>query len=391
MKDMVVSVVIPVRRGAFPGQCLEAVTRQRYEAKEVIIVCDRGAATGASLPAGSEDVRVIRKQKQCTEAHLINDGMRASRGHIKILLMPECVPAGNRWLHAMVEPFEDEEVGVVVSRCSPFHEGRPGLGARLTETVWPTWGSEDHQVQPREVVSHRCDAYRASLLADIGYFSESLPDVGAAVETSLRVADAGYSIVMNGSAVVAYRPGRGEGLKHALREAVDFGRADALLYKRYDLRWLNSGVYAAGLLALLLVPLSAFSLSWAVLVSLAILAWSGFLSLRLPLIHWDYPVAVLNFVLWALPVIWLRDGWRPDLFGKAVHPAVLRQWFWIGAVVTTYIVLLGKAGLHSAVRAGRQPQGVLYAVPVFLARMAWSLCAGAGYLRGLIFESVDRE
>ena len=391
MKDMVVSVVIPVQAGDPLGQCLEAVSRQRYEDKEIIIVCDKGAAADASVPAGSEDVRVIRKQKHRALAHLINDGMRASRGHVKILLMPECVPAGDRWMEAMVQPFEDEDVGVVVSRCSPFQEGRPGLGARLTETVWPTWGSGEVGLQEREMVSHCCDAYRASLLADIGYFNESLPDPGGAVETSLRVADAGYSILMNGEALVAYRPGRSEGLGHALKRAVDFGRADALLYKLHDLRWLNAGIYAAGLFALLLAPLSVISLPWAVLVSLAVLAWSGFLSLRLPVVRWDYPVAVLNFVLWAVPVIWLRDGWRPEVFGRSVHPAILRQWFWIGAVVLTYLVLLGKAGLRSAVSACGQPGGLLYAVPVGLARMAWSLCAGAGYLRGLLFDSADRK
>jgi GT2 family glycosyltransferase len=391
MKDPVVSVVIPVQRDASSfGQCLEAVLRQDYPKKEVIIVCDPRADVEEALPAGSEDIRVIREREASVLAHLANDGMRAARGHVKILLVPECAPVGRGWMRRMAEPFRDETVGVVVSRYSPLRDSRPGLGTRLMASL--PCRRVVHTREDRrkcDLVGHRCDAYRASLLADIGYFSENLPGPAEAVETSIRVADAGYSILHSEEAVVTCTAGNAGRLAHALRKAPDYGRSDALLDRQYGLRWLNSGLFGAAALALLLVPLAAVSLPVAFLFSGILFLWGWFLSLHLPLVRWELPVFVVNFALFVAAVLLIRDDWSPGLFGRRIHPALLRQWCWLGAVSGTYLLLLARAALLCAVRTLRQPRGVLYAVPVGLAAVAWWLVAGVGYLRGALLDSVS--
>ena len=118
MSDPLASVITPVEEGCDTlGECLRSVMQQDFGKTEVIVVCDARAAAVPALPPGSDEVRVINEPAPCSTARLINDGMRAARGHVKVLLRPYCVPAGTGWLRAMVAPFDQETVGVVLSGC----------------------------------------------------------------------------------------------------------------------------------------------------------------------------------------------------------------------------------------------------------------------------------
>ncbi len=387
MTDSVVSVVIPVQAtSCFLGRCLESVLRQNYGNKEVIIVCGPRAEASDALPKGSEDIRVIRERREAPSAYLANSGLRAARGHIKVLLKPSCVPVGENWLREMAAPFDDDEVGVVVSRRSLYRGKKAGVVDRLLECVSPHSAGTGRQ----ELLSQECDAYRASLLADIGYFSEDVPGPGEVVEASLRVADAGYRIVTAENARVSCRPrGRGRAME-ALKCAADYGRSDAVLEKKHDVRWLNCGVFGAAIFGLLLVPLAALSLPLAFVASVAIFAWGWFLSLRVPLVGWELPVFVLNFSLYVAVALLIRDGWRPALLGVEVHPAMLRQGCWLVAVLGSYLLLLGWAALGCALRTCRQPHGWLYAVPVAILSLGWWLGTGVGYLLA-VFPGTSAE
>ncbi len=390
MDEPVVSVVIPVGADSVPpGQCLEAVLRQDYEKKEVIVVCDPRAHARESLPPGTDEMRIIRERSPVPMMRLVNDGMRAARGHVKILLKPRCLPVGDQWIRQMLELFDDETVGVVVSRTEPGGPVRPTLAERLLESVQDTLGgSADDGPVALQLVGHRCDAYRASLLADIGYFGEELPEPGEAVAVSLRIDDAGYRILLSDTARTTWGGGRSWRLGEVFREALDYGRADALLARSHDVRWLNSGVHSVAFFSLFLLPLALISLPAAVILSAALFVWGAFLSLRLPLIGVEYPVSVLNFAVYVGVVLAIRNGWRPGVFGRQVHPAILRQWFWLAAMTGTYLMLLLRAGAGNARRALRLGAGLLRAVPVGLLGMGWWLVTGLGYLRGALLDRV---
>lgn len=395
MKDVLASVVIPVGRDSRTlGECLESIGRQDFPKKEVIIVCDRGAADLPSLPGGSENVRVIRERGNAGLAHLSNSGLRAARGHVKILLMPYCIPIGPRWLSEMTAPFQDEDVGVVISQCRPEHGAEPGLAARLLDSVDP----RERRTRPggprrQDMVSHLCDAYRASLLADIGYFEEDcLKPPGEAIDISVKIADAGYRVLLGGSAVAACKvPDSDRSVASVLGKARDYGFSDGRLDRIYSLRWLNAGVFAAALASLFLLPLAALELRAALVLSAAIFAWGWFLGVRVPVLGWDCPVALLNFAAYVLIVLLIRDDWRPGLFGTTVHPSLIRQWCWLAAVTGSYLLMLVKAGLVSAARTCRRRRGWLYAAPVFALSMAWWLLAGTGYAAGRFLSPHGRE
>jgi GT2 family glycosyltransferase len=381
-EDKLASVVIPVAGPEEPlGDCLAAVARQDYAKVEVIVAAGASADRGA-MPQGSEDLRVIRREKPCSDAQLVNDGMRAARGHVKVLLRPSCVPEGTDWLANMVRPFDEESVGVVVSGC---RRARPAnLAARLLESILPR--CRDTSARSVETVSHLADAYRASLLADVGYFSDEMPAPGDAVDMSIKVENAGYEIRISGMAAVVCHAATGErSLGDALREGFDYGRADALLDREYDLQWLNAGIYGAVLFCLILPLLGAFSLPLAWLAAFAIFVWGWILSVRLPLLRWEAPVAPLNFGAYVLVVLLARGDWWIGIFGERVHPAVVRQWLWLAAVLGSYLAVLAWASVVGAVRACGRTGDFVHAVPMVFVGAGWRLVAGAGYVAASLF------
>jgi len=388
MNDMFVSVVIPVvKNGSSAGPCLQKVLKQAYEKKEVIVVCDAQAELQIPLPAGSSQVKVVRRKGRGGFAHLLNCGMKAARGAVKVLLMPECIPAGDRWLEKMLAPLEDESVGVVVSQCSIQRKKGMALGEQLFNAV-----SGIERVNKRgtpleqPLVSHLCDAYRASVLAEMGYFEEgSFATPGEAVDASLKIEDAGYSIVLSPDAMVFYRsPAKLKRLSGVYATGMDYGRSDAALGRIHGLERFNSRAFASALVALAVVPVAFASLPVAVILALALFAWGWFLSVKLPLLRLECPVGLLNLALYVLIVLLIRDDWAPWLFGWQMHPAIIRQWCLVGSVAVGYLLLVAGASLASAVRACVRNRNVLWGIPLFFLAVPWWLSTGVGFLWGLV-------
>jgi hypothetical protein len=298
--------------------------------------------------------------------------------------MPNCIPQGSQWLQNLLRPLADETVGVAVGRREA--EDTHHLPSLVVESVDPhRVGNPSNGIPNQPVVSHQCDAYRAGLLADIGYFREDVPTPGEAIDVSLRVADAGYSIVRTDEAVATWiAPADRRGLKDVMRLALKYGRADTLLDKAYDLRWLNSGVFAAALLSLLLPGLGLVNLSIGWIVAFLIFLWGWILSVRAPLIGWEMPLAPIHMAVYLLIVVAARDDWWPGLLGKSMHPAFIRQWCWLCAVLGSSVVLMFGFSLQGMLRVIRRHHGVWRATQVLVLGAAWRLLAGVGYLEGMV-------
>lgn len=386
MADFLASIIIPVNSPTDAlAHCLAAIESQSHERREVVLVCTASAADDTRIPKPSKALHVVKEAADATMGRMINAGMRLARGHVKIMLRPDCVPEGQEWIERMLAPFEDKEVGVVVSACKWHHRTGPDMEERLVHAAARTPSCvTDSQDGKLDCVSHVADAYRAEILADLGYFEyESLRSPGEAIDLALRVADAGYSIVAApGASVVRHVQGERRGVGDALKRAVDYGYSDALLESHHGIRWLNAGLFAAALCSLFLLPVAAFSMKVATVLSLGLLVWGFFLGLRLPLLGWEMPVAALNFLVWALIVHLIRDDWWPGLFGTQTHPAIIRQWCWLGAVTGSYLLIVAKAATVTAVRILRRPGGTRYAIPVLGVSGMWWLMAGLGYAHG---------
>lgn len=389
MKDLFISVVIPVSgTSSSVVRCVEKVLKQDYEKKEVIVACDETTQPPSGLPEDSGSMKVVQSRGRRAFAELVNNGMRAAKGTIKVLLKPECMPAGREWLHQMVAPFEDESVGVVVSQCRIEEKKRMGLYECLIDSVASAemTNPEDEPVA-RELVSHRCDAYRASMLAELGYFEdESYASPGEAVDISVKIAEAGYSVVLSHEAAVYYRPP--EEYRHfggVFGKGLDFGYSDAALSRLHGLDWFNSRLFATALFSFLALPVGAVYLPAGVILALGLFAWGWFISVRLPPIPWDWPVGLWSLVVYIVVILTIRDEWAPGLFGEKLHPAIIRQWCLLGAVEGSYLLIVVGAALGTASRSIWRLHAGLRSIPIFCLAVPWWLSTGVGFLKGTIW------
>ena len=274
MKDVLVSVVIPVWRGSNSVvSCVEKVLKQDYEKKEVVIACDEATEPPQHPVEEAENVRVVKSRGHGSFAGLANNAMKSARGTIKVLLTPECKPAGRKWLAQMIEPFEDESVGVVVSQCRIEEKKRLGLYERLIEAVaGAEIVNDEDEAAARELVSHRCDAYRAGMLAELGYFEDkSFASPGEAVDISVKIAESGYSVVCSPEATVYYRPPKSHShFGGVFSQGMDYGYSDAALSRLHGLDWFNSRLFATALFSFIALPLGAANLPVGVILALAL-------------------------------------------------------------------------------------------------------------------------
>ncbi len=393
MEEPLVSVVIPVASdGDSLEPCLRSVLRQEYENKEVLLVCRPDQAP--PVPSDARQVRVLKAGRPGLLAHLVNTGLQAAKGDVTVVLMPEALPLGERWLHEIIEPFQDESVGAVISQCNPPDEGNVSISARLLLTVTrPELKSKGGQPEDLQTVSYICDAYRASVLAEVGYLDErSYASPGEAVDLSLKIAAAGYRIVLHPRATVLYRdPPEARSLHAALGKALDYGYSDAVLSKAHNIDWLGSRLYAAALLALLLFPIGAINLPVAWILAALLFLWGWFLPLKLPVLRWEAPVVFLHLAAYVALMLSVRDGWLPAVFDRRhSHPAIVRQWCFLASISASYLLILVQVGVRTSIRSAGRGKSVGGAAALLFLGPLWWMLSGLGFLRGYVLGRVSK-
>lgn len=391
-EDPLVSVVIPAPADLERApRCVEEVLAQSWTRREVVLVCDPQAEV--SIPRNT-DVRVVREERHRNLACLINRGLKEARGDIRVLLMPNCLPASNAWLEELVRAFDDPEVGAVVSQCVAHDTRELNLPARLMESVESPELTADGRPRELHLLSHLCDAFRAEVLGRLGHlYDETLPSPGEAVDISLRIAPTGKKIVLAPAATVWYLdPPQTRSLGTVMASALDYGRADAALGKAYNIDWLGSRTFAAAALSLLIIPAGLINLPLGIILTGLLFAWGWFLPLRVPLLRWEWPLAVFNVAVYAGIVLSIREHWAPALFPpRQWHPAIIRQWCLLGAMTCSYLLILLRGGTASAVRAVKDLRGLASFPAVLVLSMAWQLLSGVGYIAGYLTASAPGE
>ncbi len=215
MSEPLISVVIPNWNGAAHlPTCLEALRRQTYPRREVLVVDNGSADDSLALLARYPEVRVLALGSNRGFAGAVNAGIRAAQGEIVALLNND-TEAAPTWLEALAAAFaRHPDAGLVASkillfdRRDVFHsagdyyrvDGIPGNRG--------VWERDVGQYDREEEVFSACGAaaaYRRELFADIGLFDEDFFYSCEDVDLAWRAQIAGWNCWYVPTAVVYHK------------------------------------------------------------------------------------------------------------------------------------------------------------------------------------------
>ena len=207
------SVIIPNFNGLrLLPVCLNALRQQTFQNFETIVVDD--ASTDGSrefLAREYPEVRVLALEKNGGFARAVNEGIRAARGEIVVLLNND-TETDPHWLEELVVVFhQNPRAGMVASKLRLFDrrdhlhsagdfyrvDGIPGNRG--------VWEQDCGQYDSADGVFGACGgaaAYRKTMLDEIGLFDEALVANLEDVDLNWRARLAGYACAYAPRAIV---------------------------------------------------------------------------------------------------------------------------------------------------------------------------------------------
>jgi GT2 family glycosyltransferase len=209
------SVIIPnwngMRLNLLPT-CLKSLRQQVFRDFETIVV-DDGSTDGSPWFVGHvyPEVRLIALDKNRGFAHAVNEGIRAARGNVIVLLNNDTEPDPH-WLEEIAHALNDNpHAGMVACKLRLFdqrdHIHSAGDFYRVDGVPGNrgVWEEDRGQYDDARGVFGACGgaaAYRKSMLDDIGLFDEELVANLEDVDMNWRARWAGYPIIYAPRAIV---------------------------------------------------------------------------------------------------------------------------------------------------------------------------------------------
>lgn len=207
------SVIIPNWNGLrFLPICLNALRHQTYRDFETIIV-DNGSTDGSREFIAREfpDVRIIALETNRGFAPAVNEGIRAARGDVVVLLNND-TEADSHWLAEIARALKaTPHAGMVVCKLRLFdrrdHIHSAGDFCRIDGIPGNrgVWEPDRGQYDDARGIFGGCGgavAYRKAMLDEIGAFDEALGSYCEDVDLNWRARLAGYAVAYAPRAMV---------------------------------------------------------------------------------------------------------------------------------------------------------------------------------------------
>ena len=230
-----ISVVVCSYNGeATIARCLQALADLDYPDYEVIAVDDGSTDRTASI-AAEFDVRLIRTDNRGLSAAR-NTGIEAATGEIVAFTDDDSWPDAD-WLRYLAHAF-----------CSTDHAGVggpnlvPGDAGTVESAVARSPGGPTHVLLSDEVAEHipGCNmAFRRKTLEAIGGFDPQFRIAGDDVDICWRLQERGWTIGFCPAAVVLHK--RRRSVRGYLKQQVEYGKAEALLERKWPEKYNRSG------------------------------------------------------------------------------------------------------------------------------------------------------
>ena len=114
-----VSIIIRTKNEEkYIKHCLEKIKSQKFKNFEVIIVDNY--STDLTVKKAKQFTNKIVKIKNFKPGKAINDGIKASKGNIIVVLSAHCIPVNDNWLGNLIKNLNDKKVAGVYGRQEPM-------------------------------------------------------------------------------------------------------------------------------------------------------------------------------------------------------------------------------------------------------------------------------
>ncbi|KAA3652788.1 MAG: glycosyltransferase [Proteobacteria bacterium] len=114
-----VSIIVRTRNEErWIGLCLDAIAKQAYTHYEIILVDNR--STDRTVARARDYGVTLVEIDEFLPGKAINDGIRASRGEVIVIISGHCIPVDAFWLGNLVARLDDPEIAGVYGRQEPL-------------------------------------------------------------------------------------------------------------------------------------------------------------------------------------------------------------------------------------------------------------------------------
>ena len=228
------SVVVCTYNGSETiAACVDGVRALDYPDCELIVV-DDGSTDGAGELAAAHGARVVRTENRGLSAAR-NTGTAAARGAVVAFCDDDCVP-DPQWLRYLVHTLRERgDAGVGGPNIPP----PDGL---VPDAVGHAPGGPMHVLVSDTEAEHipGCNmAFWRTALERVGGFDPRFRVAGDDVDLCWRIQDAGGTLGFSPAALVWHRARRS--VKGYLRQQAGYGRAEALLERKWPERYNHHG------------------------------------------------------------------------------------------------------------------------------------------------------
>lgn len=206
---MSVSVILPTLNAAGEIAALLAALMDQTQPPEEILVVDSGSTDGTAELARAHGARVMSVPRdQFDHGGTRDAALRQTTGEFVLFLTQDALPADERYIEQLLEPFADERIAAVSGRQLPRPDARPYVRA-VQQYRYPAqsrkWGLEEREALGIRAyhLSDVCSAYRRSAYEAVGGFPHPLP-TNEDMLIAAAFLDSGYRLAYCADAAVVH-------------------------------------------------------------------------------------------------------------------------------------------------------------------------------------------